>query len=294
MSIKLFEIAYGAAALMSVPVVLASLSGDPHSAVPMAETVLIPARTIDFPLPGEFLAADRPMAAPVEAASVESFRIMKRQVSLNDYGRCVAAGVCKAPDAPATTDDVPVTGINGLDADAYARWYSQATGESWRLPTAQEAAAAGAERFAGESFSAVGEDPGNPAVRWIRRYREEAAAKRPADPRPKLRGSYGPNSLGVEDFGGNVWEWTSTCYNRVTVTPSTHEVLSIVENCGVRVLEGRHRAYMSGFVRDGRSGGCAVGTPPENLGMRLVRDDHSPAVAAARRTLAKLKNAFTT
>jgi hypothetical protein len=27
------------------------------------------------------------------------------------------------------------------------------------------------------------------------------------------------------------------------------------------------------FIRDARAGGCAVGTPPANLGFRLVRDD---------------------
>jgi hypothetical protein len=30
---------------------------------------------------------------------------------------------------------------------------------------------------------------------------------------------------------------------------------------------------MSNFVRDGKSGGCAVGTPPENLGFRLIKDE---------------------
>jgi hypothetical protein len=29
---------------------------------------------------------------------------------------------------------------------------------------------------------------------------------------------------------------------------------------------------MSNFIRDGKSGGCAVGTPPDNLGFRLVHD----------------------
>lgn len=29
---------------------------------------------------------------------------------------------------------------------------------------------------------------------------------------------------------------------------------------------------MSGFVRDAQGGGCSVGTPPDNLGFRLVRD----------------------
>jgi hypothetical protein len=43
-------------------------------------------------------------------------------------------------------------------------------------------------------------------------------------------------------------------------------------NCGVRVVEGRHRTYVSDFIRDARAGGCAVGVPPSNLGFRLVRD----------------------
>ena len=44
-------------------------------------------------------------------------------------------------------------------------------------------------------------------------------------------------------------------------------------NCGVRVVEGQHRSYMTDFIRDPRSGGCAVGKPPSNLGFRLVRDE---------------------
>ncbi len=45
-----------------------------------------------------------------------------------------------------------------------------------------------------------------------------------------------------------------------------------VENCGVRVADGRHRGYMSTFIRDGKSGGCAAGLAPDNLGIRLVRE----------------------
>ena len=51
------------------------------------------------------------------------------------------------------------------------------------------------------------------------------------------------------------------------------------------MLEGLHRAYMSNFVRDGKSGGCAVGTPPEHLGFRLVREERS--LAAGLRNLAE-------
>ena len=50
------------------------------------------------------------------------------------------------------------------------------------------------------------------------------------------------------------------------------EIISNSPNCGVRVAEGRHRAYVTDFIRDARAGGCAVGVPPRNLGFRLVRE----------------------
>ncbi|MBX3531363.1 MAG: SUMF1/EgtB/PvdO family nonheme iron enzyme [Rhizobiaceae bacterium] len=288
MPMTLFDAALGAAAALAVPLA-AGLATDVARAplLPAAETVSIAATVLQFPLPGEFLRDGVPAASPVDRIAVPAFRITKQQVGLADYERCVAAGACNPADAASAGTDVPVTGVSWLDAQAYAEWFSEATGESWRLPTAAEAAAAAGERFGGESQSAAADDPANPAVRWLRRYREEAAAKRPADPQPKPRGHYGPNAKGIEDFGGNVWEWTSTCHARTTLD-ADGAVKSVTENCGVHVLEGRHRATMSNFVRDGKSGGCAVGTPPENLGFRLVRDDG--AVARARLAVARLWN----
>jgi hypothetical protein len=34
-------------------------------------------------------------------------------------------------------------------------------------------------------------------------------------------------------------------------------------------------AYVADFIRDARAAGCSIGTPPSNLGFRLVRDDDS-------------------
>ncbi|WP_420408454.1 formylglycine-generating enzyme family protein [Hoeflea sp.] len=269
----IIEAAIGAVAAFALPAVIIGMSGETGNAIrPEAhQSLAIEATLLDYPLPGEFLAGGVPVAAPVEKTTIPKFDIMRRQVSLADYSRCVTDGACDRAEAARSQADVPVTGVSFRDAQAYARWYSRARGENWRLPTAAELAVAAAERFVGEAFPIAADDAANPSVRWLRRYREEAAAKRPPDPKPKTRGHYGPNSRGVEDFGGNVWEWTSTCYARNSIG-ADGLVESVTDNCGVRVLEGRHRSYMSTFVRDGKSGGCAVGTPPENLGFRLVRD----------------------
>lgn len=282
MHLHLYEAAVGAAAALAVPAAIVGMAGEPHrgNLSEAFQTVEIAQAVIDHPLPGEFLRGGFPAAAPVDRRALPAFHITKWQVSLAEYGGCVADGACDPADAAQARADVPVTGVSFLDAEAYARWLSGVTGEAWRLPTAIEAAAAAAERFGGETFSTASDDVANPSVRWLRRYREEAAAKRPADPEPKPRGHYGPNTRGIEDFGGNVWEWTSTCYARTTLG-ADGSFESVTDNCGVHVLEGRHRAYMSNFIRDGKSGGCAVGTPPENLGFRLVREENS-MIARAR------------
>lgn len=102
------------------------------------------------------------------------------------------------------------------------------------------------------------------------------------DPEPKPQGHFGANSNGLHDVGGNVWEWTTTCYRRVALDKNGR-VDTRTDNCGVRVVAGKHRGYMSFFIRDGKSGGCAAGLPPDNLGIRLVRE--RPSMLSAFKAL---------
>ncbi len=281
MTLKRLLIASAAAAMLASPDVAIGQAEElsTHPETPgrtkATEVVELAPGSFEFPVPGEFQAEGRPASAPVVEQRVPTpLAIMKYQVSQAEYQRCVEAGACKAADATiaADADTKPVTGVNFLDAQAYARWFSEQTGERWRLPTDAEWAYAAGERFVGETYSAVASDPDNPAVAWIRRYREESAARREPDPVAHERGHFGANTHGITDLAGNVWEWTSTCYARTTLDGVTGEVVHSTENCRVHIAEGRHRAYMSDFVRDGVSGGCAVGIPPDNLGFRLVRE----------------------
>lgn len=243
------------------------------SAVSAPETVTVAPGEFQHRPPGEYLKAGKPTGAPMERFALQRpIHMMKYQVSLADYGLCVADGACMAPEnRPGRSQNVPVTGVNFLDAQAYAKWLSEKTGKSWRLPTDEEWAFAAASKF-GDDLVEVAEDPGNPAVRWIAQYRKEAERIAARDPEPKEIGHYGPNENGIFDLSGNVWEWTQSCYQRVTLSESG-EVIESVDNCGVRIVEGRHRSYMSTFVREGKSGGCAFGTPPDNLGFRLVWEE---------------------
>jgi formylglycine-generating enzyme required for sulfatase activity len=164
--------------------------------------------------------------------------------------------------------DRPAVKISWYDANAYARWLSRQLGVTYRLPTDEEWAFAAGSRFREGVLSDGALDP---AQRWLQRYESEANGDEVLDNEPRSIGGFGINEHGVLDFSGNVWEWTNTCFAHHTL--SSAGVDTVIENCGIRVVEGRHRAYMTDFIRDPRVGGCSVGKPPGNLGFRLVRDD---------------------
>jgi toxoflavin biosynthesis protein ToxD len=99
--------------------------------------------------------------APPESAITDAFAIMTNLVSNADYARFVEATGHPAPNVERDTwgamawfsptrargalpgqtarrPDHPVVLINHEDAQAYAAWLSQQTGQTWRLPGAQE------------------------------------------------------------------------------------------------------------------------------------------------------------
>lgn len=251
---------------------LIGLQARPGMAVAAPPTVTIPPRDHQYRATGTFqLHNGRTIDGPmVQVPAGAALTIMAHQVTAGDYARCVMAGACKPAQQRAPTPDHPVTGVSFSDASDYARWLSTATGATWRLPTVAEWTFAAAEKAADPAIGADGESA-NPADAWLGYYEREAALARGETGDPGPVGSHGINSLGVADLAGPVWEWTATCDSRTTLD-AAGGIVSHLDSCGVRLLEGRHRAAMSSFIRDARSGGCSTGKPPEALGIRLVRE----------------------
>lgn len=243
-----------------------------HDTTLAPEAITLPAREFSFRPAGDYWRESVAVDAPELRERLNPrFEVMKYQVSQAEYTRCVADGACLNLDVPnPPRDDLPLTGASLIDAQIYADWLSRRTGQTWRLPTDREWAFFAGSRWADDALR-IDDDGSNPARRWLARYSFEAQARSDAPAQAQPRGSHGLNEFGVADLAGNVWEWTNSCHQRVSLDAQGVQKTR-VEACSIRIAEGRHRAAINDFVRDARGGGCAAGQPPDNLGFRLVRE----------------------
>lgn len=264
-----------AAGLVAAPVMMHSVA--PATIATEADFADISPVDFTYRMAGDFSRAGRPVEVPPSTARLaRKLRIMKRQVTAAEHRRCIDAGACPKVALADVRPDTPMVGVNWHDAEAYAAWMSRTTGLNYRLPTDREWTFAAAESVRNEVAPLV--DPSDPAQAWIARYEAESARAASVVLTPQPVGSFGQNSNGLLDVGGNVWEWTATCFIRAAFDDGPMRVTNT--NCGVRVVQGAHRTYMTDFIRDPRTGGCAAGVPPANLGFRLVVESRWPVMSS--------------
>jgi formylglycine-generating enzyme required for sulfatase activity len=182
-------------------------------------------------------------------------QVMRHEVTIAEWRKCFSEGGCSfmpKPGRGATDDNFPVTGVGALDVEEFVAWTRKASGQELRLPTLDE-------------WYAFSEVPPfrpkkiftDPRLAWAATYGSEGKI----DPALRKSSGFGTNSRGIADVEGNVWEWTSSCV--VTLASATH-------HCPAYFAAGEHAAKVPVFVREPSAGGCATGTPPAHLGLRLV------------------------
>ncbi|MEM7295576.1 MAG: SUMF1/EgtB/PvdO family nonheme iron enzyme [Pseudomonadota bacterium] len=157
--------------------------------------------------PGSFqMGSDRSDSEqPVHQVTIDlPFAIGKFEVTLEEYGACVADGACRAvPNNGGLNEErLPAGTVRWEDTQDYVRWLSGETGNTYRLPSEAEweyAARAGTETPYPWGESA-----------------ERKANCRDCDTRwsgiaPAPVGSFSENAFKLHDMNGNVWEWVSDC-----------------------------------------------------------------------------------
>jgi formylglycine-generating enzyme required for sulfatase activity len=132
---------------------------------------------------------------PVHSVSVEPFAMGRYEITFAEYNKFTKA---------TERDNLPVVKVSWNEAMAYVEWLSEQTGKKYRLPTEAEweyAARAGSttQYWWG---NAIGSNKANCWKSYCGDSFEETAPV----------GSFAPNSFGLYDIIGNVWEWTCSEY----------------------------------------------------------------------------------
>ena len=149
----------------------------------------------------------------------------------NDGDDCLLVDSWRSPGFP-QTDRHPVPCVSWNDAQAYVSWLSGKTGVEYRLPSEAEweraAAASQAGCYRGRTGNSV----------------------------PCPVGSYGSNAAGLSDMVGNVWEWTSDCWEG---------------DCDRRAFRGGAWDVEAWNLRPGLRNGIAADTRYPFIGFRVSR-----------------------
>ena len=277
-SLKLAAPAGATVAALSATSMLVAWGGAQKVGIEAPAVIAIQPKPFQYQPAGEFTREGEPVDEPTRTVQLNRpVVIMVHQVTAADYQLCVQDHACPLVTEVGESSDRPAVKVSWHDAVAYAAWLSDKLGASYRLPTDEEWAFAAGGRFSGD----VPRVPSglSPAQRWLVGYELEAGGNAAVDSEPHSIGAFGTNENGVVDLAGNVWEWTTTCFTHHILDPNILDPTGAdapIVNCGVRVAEGRHRAYLPDFIRDPRGGGCSSGLPPKNLGFRLIRESNPP------------------
>ncbi len=199
-------------------------------------------------------------ASPVTLSTGARLFVQKYEVTVAEWNTCHDEGGCALhlrvrPDQDARV--TPATGLSYVDVTEYLNWINSVTGGKFRLPTAAEWTEMARPVLPEEA------DPlfTDPSLTWASAYLTKNLPARALKP----QGSFSTSPDGIADLDGSVWEWTQECYAGASGDGNPLR-------CPAYFVGGEHVAAMFYLIRDPARGGCAVGSPPAHLGMRLVSD----------------------
>ena len=176
----------------------------------------------------------------------------------------------------AQTEQHPVVCVNWDDANRYVEWLSVKTGQLYRLPTESEweyAARAGTKTT---YYWGEGMEDGWRQCRYangadLRTGLFWRAGCDDGHEYTAAVGSYLPNTFGLHDMLGNVWEWTQDCWSDdYSDSPADGSAYQVGE-CKLRVLRGGSRYVSAEGIRAAHRLRFDPVSRNQNTGFRVAR-----------------------
>jgi formylglycine-generating enzyme required for sulfatase activity len=136
---------------------------------------------------------------PVHKVDIQKFAIGKFEVTFEEWDTCVAYGWCTRNADKFGRGRQPVINVSWYDAVEYTRWLSAASGKRYRLVS--EAEWEYAARGSRDTNFYWGDELGKGNANC-------GVCGNDFDNKRTVKvGSFTPNSFGLHDMNGNVWEW---------------------------------------------------------------------------------------
>jgi formylglycine-generating enzyme required for sulfatase activity len=193
-----------------------------------------------------------------------NFAASKFDVTFADWDACVSVGGCpQVGDNGFGRGTTPVTNVTWDDAQQYVAWFSKMTGKPYRLLTEAEweyAARAGTTTAYswGDEIGKGNANCNGCGSAWDNRESSPV-------------GSFKPNTFGLYDMAGNVWQWGQDCYHGDYNGAPTDGSAWTTGDCSVRVLRGGSWYVNPRNLRSADRGRNATDFRSTNLGFRVGR-----------------------
>ena len=152
----------------------------------------------------------------------------------------------------------PVINVSWQDARQFTDWLSRKTGRRYRLLT--EAEWEYVARAGTTSAFSTGATIGLSRANYAGSRKQTVPV-----------GSFGPNTFGLYDVHGNVWEWTEDCWNASYAGAPSNGSAWLTGNCSLQVNRGGSWGFSTRSVRSALRGTDSTDYRGHLTGFRLAR-----------------------
>lgn len=177
-------------------------------------------------------------------------------------------------------DDMPVVHVSAKDAEAYARWLSERTGQRYHLPS--EAEFEYALRGGAPGRYPWGDHPPRPGTGNLTGGGDRSPGGRSWGNAfvgysdgywgPAPVGRFRANVFGIHDLEGNVSEWVADCWHDGYRRAPTHGEAWVNPGCRIRVIRGGAWSNSPAQTRAAWRSQAEADATNALTGFRVVRD----------------------